>query len=402
MNVKRTSALSPFFTNDTIILATISEDITKDIQDGISHKHSSTMSVNANISSTLHPLSPFLRFNTTLLPSHRSRFSSPLHHSPTRSSTKAPKFSQFSSSKRFSGRTKTKTPLLADTDSMDSDLTTVPSDSTVLSSFTSTPQSSHQFLSIQTTDAAKTSDIFKQKPITTLSRMPSSLPFTTHHSRSTPTISSTSSLTTDEQPLKTKFEYYTSKPAGTNIESSSLSYEKSTEIFPTNYQSILITLAPSTNLDVSSTRSIITFTDEKNLAISDHQPLETTETLQLSSTRTDKYQEGSISTQTPFKSTSMMFPQFYKAKTSSTLAHSTFDISHPSTQSNLPIRRRTSYLSTTSTITTTISRYRTRKQKMTRWQTQPLSTTTTTSSLTTTIIPSYQTTLIYSMSYISS
>jgi hypothetical protein len=353
--------------------------------------HSSSLSVDIDISSTPHSSSPLTLSSTTLLPSRRSRLSSPLHRSLSSSSTKSPKFTRFSSSKLFSEITKT-TPLLSSEVTMlDSRPTTMLSYSTLFPSSTSTLQSSHKFSTMQTTDTAITSNIPKQKSITT----PSS-PFTTHHPRFKLTSSSTPLLTTDEQILTTKSDQYTYTSPKIHMETSSLPYVSSTRLFTT--------LVPGTNLDSSSTimsdktssRSSIITTDEENLALSDNRPLETTEILsQLS----DKYQEGLITTQSSFELASTMFPHFYKSKTSSTPEYATFDRIHPSPESTLPFMRRTSYPSTTSTITTTTERrYRTRKQKITRWQTQQLSTTTTSSSTTTIIIPSYQTTSIHGIS----
>jgi hypothetical protein len=152
--------------------------------------------------------------------------------------------------------------------------------------------------------------------------------------------------------------------------------------------------------DKTSSSFPITTIDDENLILSDdNRLLETTETLPISSTLspsfTDKYQEELTSTHPSFELRSTMFPHFYTSEILSTLEHTTSDRTPPLLQSTLPIMRRTSYPSTTSTITTTtVRRYRTRKQKITRWQTQQSSSTTTTA----TTIPSYQTISIHGMS----
>ena len=396
-NITRTSTLSTLISNDTVNLITTSEAIKKTIQDEINYKHSSTISVDVNVSSTLQPLSPFLIFNTTLFSSYRSRLSSALHHSPSYSSTESPKFTEFSSLKYFSGKPKPKPPFSEDMISIDSEMTTELSDSSILSSSTTTVlQSSYISSSMQTTNALITSDILKQKPITTLSHM-SSPPVTTHHPRFISTISSTSFLITDEQPLKTEIDHYSSKSPETYIELSSLPDVKSTEILHTNYQSTPITVTPSIHLDSFSTIISDKISKHSIVTPTDHRPPETTKILQLSSASpssfTNKYQEEFSSTEPSFGLTS-------------TSVHSNFDITYSSTQSSSTISLRTSYSSTRSTTTTTpstilttTSRYRTRKVKTTPWQTQRLSTTSTT---TTTIIPVYRTTSINGMLYIFS
>jgi hypothetical protein len=202
---------------------------------------------------------------------------------------------------------------------------------------------------MQTTDIALTSNIPKEKSITTLSDLSSTpFPFTTDHLRSKSSMSSKSLLNPDEQLFTTKSEQYKSKPSKTRIETSSLPYAQSTRISST--------LFPSTNLDFSSTklsdktssRSTIITVDEKHLA------LETTDILPSTS-----------------------FPHTSKSKTLSTLEHTTFDRIYPST--------------TSTSITTTTPRLRTGKQKVTRWQTQQLPSTAT-------IVPSYLTTTIHGMS----
>ncbi len=414
INIKRTSTLSTLIANDTMNLNSTSSYANNNIEDEFSHKHSSSLSVDINVSSTLHPLSLLALSNTTLLPSHRSHLSSPLHRPLSSSSTKSPKHTRFSSSKFFSERTKTTTitaVLSSEITSIDSKPTTVLSYSTIFPSSTSKLQSSYKFSSMQTTDATITSNIPKRKSITTLSDMSFSSSFTTHHSRFKSTITSTSLFTTDEQPFTTKSDQYTSKYPETSIETSSLPYVQSTRIFTT--------LVPSTNIDSSSTiisdktssHPTITTTSEENIVLFDNRPSETTEILQISSTLspsfTSKYQEELTSTQPSFEAASTTFPYFYKSKTLSTLEHVTSDRTHPLPEFTLPIMRRTSFPSTTSTITTTTERrHRTRKQKITRWQTSTTTTTTTTTTTssftTTTTTTAFQTTSIYGMSNILS
>ncbi|CAF3855246.1 unnamed protein product, partial [Rotaria sordida] len=283
---------------------------------------------------------------------------------------------------------------------LSSEITTMPSYSTIFSSSTSTLQSSHEFSSIQTTNEARTSHIKQSKLITTLADMSSSPPVTTYQPHWTSTITSTLFLTTNEQLLTTTVDSYTSKLPEIYIESSSsssssLSYVKSTETFTTNYQSITTTLVPTTNLDSSPTitsdktsiDSTLTTTNEENLSLSNYQPLETTETLHLSSLITDQYQEEFTS----LKFASTIVPHVYKSKIFSTLEHSTLRTSYPSTSSIATTTITSTTTSTTTTTKTTIHRYRTRKSKTTSWKTQPLSTSS--SSPATSTIPSYRTTI---------
>ncbi|CAF3842274.1 unnamed protein product, partial [Rotaria sordida] len=283
---------------------------------------------------------------------------------------------------------------------LSSEITTMPSYSTIFSSSTSTLQSSHEFSSIQTTNEARTSHIKQSKLITTLADMSSSPPVTTYQPHWTSTITSTLFLTTNEQLLTTTVDSYTSKLPEIYIESSSsssssLSYVKSTETFTTNYQSITTTLVPTTNLDSSPTitsdktsiDSTLTTTNEENLSLSNYQPLETTETLHLSSLITDQYQEEFTS----LKFASTIVPHVYKSKIFSTLEHSTLRTSYPPTSSIATTTITSTTTSTTTTTKTTIHRYRTRKSKTTSWKTQPLSTSS--SSPATSTIPSYRTTI---------
>ncbi|CAF4384749.1 unnamed protein product, partial [Rotaria sp. Silwood2] len=105
INIKQISRLPTLITNDTLILITTSGYINQNIKDEISHKHSSAMSVDANVTSIFRSSLPLITSNTTLLPSRRSPLSSPLHYSRPYSSTKSPKFTSLSSSKLFSDRT---------------------------------------------------------------------------------------------------------------------------------------------------------------------------------------------------------------------------------------------------------------------------------------------------------
>jgi len=201
---------------------------------------------------------------------------------------------------------------------------------------------------MQTMNAAMTSDISKQKSSTTHSNLSSSAPLITQHPRFTSTFSSTLSPASIEQSSTAKFHQYKAKLPDTHIQSSSSSYTA----------------------------------DKTDFGLSNDRPLETTEKLQLSSTSSsslsDRNQKDFISYRSPLDWTSTVFPHFYQEKTLSTLKQSTFDLPYPST---------------------TILRYRSRKQKIIRWRTQEPSTTS--SSSTTTIIPLYQTTSIHGRSYIS-
>jgi hypothetical protein len=271
--------------------------------------------------------------------------------------------------------TKTTTSLSSKITPIDLKPTTVLSYSTLFPSSINKLQSSHPFSSMQTTDSVRTSNKPERKSMTTLSDISSSPPFTTYHSRFKSIITSTLLLPTDKESSTTKSNQYTSKFPETHIETSSLPYAQSTGIFTTFLPSTNRDSSPKIISDKTSWRSTMTTANDQNLASSVNQPLESTGMLSLSSA------------QSSFGLISTIFPHYYKSKTFSTLEYTTFGRIYPPPGPTLPFRRRTS------SAATTIRPYRTRKPKITHWQTQQLPTTMTSSYITTTL-PSYQTTSI--------
>ncbi|CAM4885008.1 unnamed protein product [Rotaria socialis] len=350
---KQTSTKSTLMTNQTLISNVTSGYFNQKFKDEMKHESSSAVSVGVNISSTLRILSPFIISSTTLLSSQRSPLSSSsLHPSPAyTSSTRFAKSTRLSSSQLFSEtNTIIRKKLTA---------TTGPSRSTDFTSSIDILQTSNKHSNIQTTDETTTSVIVPSTLMTSSSLLVTSEPY----------LTSTTAFDT----------YTTLQLASTEIESSSpSSYLKSTDIFSTDVQSITATSIPSTKFDSSpiiisdkmSIHSTLPTTLEINVSLFTSQPLKTTDT----------YQEESTS----FDVTSTRFPSTYKSKIFTAFERTTVDVSNSSSKFSLPLSTQT-----TSPPTTSTRRYRTRKQQVTTWQTEPLSTIVLP---TTSITSSYQTT----------
>jgi hypothetical protein len=83
------------------------------------------------------------------------------------------------------------------------------------------------------------------------------------------TITSTSFLTTDEESFTTKSDQYTSKSPESHIETSSLPYEQSTEIFTTVVSTTNLDSSSTIMSDKTSSSFPITTIDDENLILSD-------------------------------------------------------------------------------------------------------------------------------------
>ncbi|CAF1943653.1 unnamed protein product [Rotaria magnacalcarata] len=374
---KQTSTNATLMTNQTLISNVTSGYFNQNFKDEMKHESSSAVSVGVNVSSTLRILLPFIISSTTLLSSHRSPLSSPLHHSPAyTSSTRFTKSTLLSSSKLFSGTSTVIRKKVTTTTTT----TTRPSYPADFTSSIHILQASNKHSNIQTTDSATTSVIVPSKLMTTPSLLITSEPYLTS------TISSALFLKTNKQSTSTTvFDTYTTSQLES---SSSSSYFKSTDLFSTDVQSITATSVPSTKFDSSPIiisdkmpmHSTLPTKLESNVFLFTSQPLKTTDTLHLSSLSTDKYQEKSTS----FDVASRSFPSIYKSKIFTTLQHTTVDVSNSSSKFSLPLS-----IQTTSSPKTSTRRHRTRKPKVNTWQKAPASTI---ALPTTSIATSYQTT----------
>ncbi|CAF3870500.1 unnamed protein product [Rotaria magnacalcarata] len=374
---EQTSTNATLMTNQTLISNVTSGYFNQNFKDEMKHESSSAVSVGVNVSSTLRILLPFIISSTTLLSSHRSPLSSPLHHSPAyTSSTRFTKSTLLSSSKLFSGTSTVIRKKVTTTTTT----TTRPSYPADFTSSIHILQASNKHSNIQTTDSATTSVIVPSKLMTTPSLLITSEPYLTS------TISSALFLKTNKQSTSTTvFDTYTTSQLES---SSSSSYFKSTDLFSTDVQSITATSVPSTKFDSSPIiisdkmpmHSTLPTKLESNVFLFTSQPLKTTDTLHLSSLSTDKYQEKSTS----FDVASRSFPSIYKSKIFTTLQHTTVDVSNSSSKFSLPLS-----IQTTSSPKTSTRRHRTRKPKVNTWQKAPASTI---ALPTTSIATSYQTT----------
>jgi hypothetical protein len=349
----------------------VTDFIDKEMEDGMSEKHSSPMLAEVDVSSTAHSSSPFVLSSTTLLPAHSSQFSSSLSHSSLAhsSTTSTTILNRLLSSKSFSVTTTMSTP------------------PTTFSSSIST---------LQTTDSATMSNTTEQSSIITFSDEPSS-PLITSYPDDTSSVryeTSSESTTTDYATLLTTIVSSAILDSTTTMQpdESSTSLLRTTDVdenlATTHSATLLTTIVSSTILDSTTTiqpdessTSLLQTTDvEENLATTDSTLFETI----TASSITDEYSSVYTSTQSSLEITSTIFSDIYTSKAE----QSTLVVTHPKPLSNRPTRRKTSESTTSSTttsttttitITTTPVSYRIRKQKVTRLESLPATTTITTS-----------------------